>query len=614
VTPEGKMTDVQTHLDPTLAERPPSLARMFLDRVAATPENEAFRFPQGDGWGSISWAETEQRVRTMAAGLLALGIQPEDRVAIASSTRVEWLLADLAIMLSGGATTTVYPSTSHDDVGYILADSGSRVVFAENATQVDKITAHRSELPDVTTVIVFEGASSGDGVMSLAELESLGGKHLQQDKDAVDTAVAAIKPEQLATLIYTSGTTGRPKGVRLTQDAWIYEGVAIDALGILRPDDLQYLWLPLSHAFGKVLEAAQLAVGFSSAVDGNVDKLIDNLAVVHPTFMAAAPRIFEKAHSRIVRMTDAEGGPKKKIFDWAFGVGANVSRLRQQGKEPGGLLALQFKLADVLVFSKIKGRFGGRLRYFVSGSAALSRDIAEWFHAADILILEGYGLTETSAFSCVNRPDKWKFGTVGLPAPGTDVKIAEDGEVLVKGPGVMKGYHNLPAETAEAFTDDGWLRTGDIGELDDGMLRITDRKKDLIKTSGGKYVAPQSIEGLFHAVNPYASQIIVHGDSRNYVVALVTLDPEAIQSWAKKQGLPVTSYADIVGSEQTRAMVQGHIDTVNSRVNRWETIKKFEILPTDLTIESGDLTPSLKVKRKAVEKKYADVLNSMYEG
>jgi long-chain acyl-CoA synthetase len=610
------MTDVAAQLDPKLANRPPSLARMFLDRVAATPDNEAFRFPQDDGWGSMTWAESEKRVRAMAAGLLALGIRPEERIAIASSTRVEWLLADLAIMLAGGATTTVYPSTSHDDVGYILADSDSRVVFAENAAQVEKVTAHRGELPDVGKVVVFDaaGTTDGDWVISLDGLESLGRDHLARDQAAVDAVVAAIKPSQLATLIYTSGTTGRPKGVRLSQDAWIYEGVAIDSLGILRPDDLQYLWLPLSHAFGKVLEAAQLAIGFSSAVDGNVDRLVDNLAVVRPTFMAAAPRIFEKVHSRIVRMTDAEGGVKKRIFDWAFRVGGKVSKLRQERKEPGGLLALQFTVADKLVFAKIKDRFGGRLRYFVSGSAALSRDIAEWFHAADILILEGYGLTETSAFSFVNRPERWKFGTVGLPAPGTSVKIADDGEVLVKGPGVMTGYHNLPAETAEALTDDGWLRTGDIGELDDGMLRITDRKKDLIKTSGGKYVAPQSIESIFQAVNPYASQIVVHGDGRNYVVALVTLDAEAIETWAKEQGLHATSYEEIVRSDEARVMVQGHIDTVNGRVNRWETIKKFEILAADLTIEDGDLTPSLKVRRKAVERKYADVLDGMYDG
>ena len=397
------------------------------------------------------------------------------------------------------------------------------------------------------------------------------------------------------------------------QDCWVYEGVAIDTLGILREDDLQYLWLPLSHSFGKVLQAAQLAVGFSSAVDGRVDKLIDNLAVVKPTFMGAAPRIFEKAHSRIVRMAADDGGAKKKIFDWALEVGHKVSKLRQAGKEPTGMLKMQYAVADKLVFSKIKHRFGGRLRYFVSGSAALNRDIAEWFHSADILILEGYGLTETSAFSFVNRPEHWKFGTVGEPAPGTEVKIAGDGEILVRGPGVMRGYHNSPEQTAEVLTDDGWFHTGDIGELDDGMLRITDRKKDLIKTSGGKYVAPQSIEGLFQAVCPYASQIVVHGDGRKYVVALVTLDEEALTGWADKQGLGQLTYEQVTRHDKTREMVQGYIDELNTRLNKWETIKKFQILPRDLTIEDGDLTPSLKVKRKAVERKHADALKGMYD-
>jgi long-chain acyl-CoA synthetase len=606
------MTETYVQDDPRLADRPPSVARMFLDRVAASPDREAFRSPAGDGWASLTWAETGERVGDLAAGLLSLGIRSEDRVAIASSTRVEWLLADLAIMCAGGATTTVYPSTSHDDVGYILSDSDSRIVFAENHGQVEKITSHRDELDKVEKVVVFDGDGDGDWVITLDELAARGRVHLKDFPDAIEQAVAAIGPQDLATLIYTSGTTGRPKGVRLTQDCWVYEGVAIDSLGILREDDLQYLWLPLSHSFGKVLEAAQLAVGFSSAVDGNVDRLIDNLAVVRPTFVAAAPRIFEKAHSRIKRMTTAEGGAKKKIFDWAFTIGHKVSKLQQEGKEPTGILKAQHALADKLVFSKIKARFGGRLRYFVSGSAALNRDIAEWFHAADILILEGYGLTETSAFAFVNRPEHWKFGTVGEPAPGTEVKIAEDGEILVRGPGVMSGYHNNPQQTAEVLTEDGWFHTGDIGELDDGMLRITDRKKDLIKTSGGKYVAPQSIEGLFQAVNPYASQIVVHGDGRNYVVALVTLDEESITGWAKENGVDGTSYEEIVRHDKTRAMVQGSIDQINSRVNRWESIKKFEILPRDLTIEDGELTPSMKVKRKVVERKHADLLDGMY--
>ncbi len=357
----------------------------------------------------------------------------------------------------------------------------------------------------------------------------------------------------------------------------------------------------------------QIRIGFASAVDGDLDKIVDNLGVVQPTFMAGAPRIFEKVHARVRTNVKAEGGLKPKIFDWAFGVGHEVSRLRQQGKEPSGLLAVKHRLADKLVFSKVRDRFGGRIRFFISGSAALSRDVAEWFHAAGVIVAEGYGLTETSAATFVNRPADPRFGTVGLPMPGTEVKIADDGEVLIKGPGVMRGFHGLPEETAEMLDDDGWLHTGDIGEVEDGYLRITDRKKDLIKTSGGKYVAPQKIEVIFKAICPYASQIVVHGDTRNYCTALITLDPDAMQTWAEMHGHTGKSYAELVALPEVREMVAGYVDELNQRLERWETIKKFEVLPHDLTVEDGDLTPSMKVKRKAVEKKYMSVLDSMYQ-
>lgn len=606
------MTNSQTAQDERVEERAASIGRLFLDRVAASGSAEAFRYRVGTEWRSLTWRQTGERVEALAAGLLALGIQPEQRIGIASSTRLEWVLADTAVMCAGAATTTVYPSCTPDDVVYILTDSETQLVFAENASQVERVLAHRDHLPSLKKIVVFDAAPADDLVMSLADLEALGRDHLATSPSAVEDAVAATTPQHLATLMYTSGTTGRPKGVQLTHDCWTYEGEAIHTLDILSSEDLQYLWLPLSHSFGKVLLAAQLRIGFASAIDGDVDRLVDNLAVVRPTFMGAAPRIFEKVHARVVSMARADGGIKLKIFEWAFDVGRKVGAHRMAGTAPPALLAAQHRVAHKLVFSKLQARFGGRLRFFVSGSAALSQDIAEWFHAAGILILEGYGLTETSAFSLVNRPDAYRFGTVGKPADGTEVKIATDGEILIKGPGVMRGYVNMPAETAATLGPDGWLRTGDIGELDDGFLRITDRKKDLIKTSGGKYVAPQHIESLFKAVCPYASQVVVHGDRRNYVTALITLDADALNTWAEHQGKSGRSYEDLVESPEVQAMVQGYVDELNTRLARWETVKRFEILSHDLTVEDGDLTPSLKVKRRAVEQKYADLLDAMY--
>jgi long-chain acyl-CoA synthetase len=595
-------------------QRPASMARMFLDRVAATPQAESFRYPVSGGWQSTTWQQTGDRVHALAAGLISLGVAAEERVAIISTTRHDWVLADFAIMCAGAATTTVYPTTPADDVAFILADSGSRFAFAENDTQIEKLREYREKLPELEQVVTFDGTADDDWVISFAELERRGREHLSTLPDVVDTAVDAIEPENLATLIYTSGTTGRPKGVRLVHDNWTYEGKAIEALDLLRPNDVQYLWLPLSHSFGKVLLSGQLAIGFASAVDGDITKLVEQLGVVRPTFMAGAPRIFEKVQHRVTSMVEEEGGAKAKIFHWAYGVGRQVSALQRAGKSVSPVLKVQHAIADRLVFSKLRGRFGGQVRYFVSGSAALSDKVAEFFHAAGILILEGDGLTETSAASFVNRPHDYKFGTVGWPLPGTQVRVADDGEILVRGPGVMRGYHNLPRETGETLTDDGWFRTGDIGELDDqGFLCITDRKKDLIKTSGGKYVAPQAIEVMFKALCPYASAIVVHGDGRNYVSALIALDPEAIEKWAELNGAAGSSYEDLSQRDDVRAMLQGYIDEMNSRLPRWETIKKFAVLPEDLTVESGDLTPSLKVKRKVVEKKYAAVLDGFYE-
>ncbi|MEV0796004.1 AMP-dependent synthetase/ligase [Kribbella sp. NPDC050459] len=599
-----------------LSNRKGTMAQMFLDRVSATPEREAFRFPRGEQWKSVTWRETEALTRRRAAGLIALGVQPEQRVAIASSTRIEWIECYLAAVLAAAATTTIYPSTIPADVAFIVADADVQVVFAEDATQVDKLRAHRAETPSLRKVVLLDGTpleSDGDWVIGLGQLDMLGDTYLAEHPSIVDDRIAGITPDTLCTLIYTSGTTGRPKGVRLPHSVWTYEGAAVEGMRVLSPDDLQFLWLPLSHVFGQVLVAVQCQIGFATAVDGRIDKIVDNAAVVQPTFMAAAPRIFEKAHGRIVTMMQAEGGVKAKMFDWAFGVGAKVSAVRQSGKEPSGLLAAQFAAADRLVLSKIRARFGGRIRFFVSGSAALDKKLAEWFHAAGLLILEGYGLSETAAGSTLNRPTQYRLGSVGPAFPGTQFKIAEDGEILIKGDGVMSGYHNQPEQTAEVIDADGWFHTGDIGHFEDEFLFITDRKKDLFKTSGGKYVAPQAIEGRFKTICPYASQFVVHGNRRNFVSALVTLDPDAIQGWASANGLGGKPYAEIVTSDAARAMVQGYVDELNAGLNRWETIKKFTILDRDLTVESGEMTPSLKLKRKHVETQYSDLLDKMYE-
>ena len=602
-----------------LVRKTTSIPEAFLARIGETPEREAYRYPVADEWRGLTWRQAGERVKAIAAGLLDLGLGREDRVGILCGTRYEWVLVDLGILCAGGATTTVYPSSTAEECAYILHDSTSRFVFAEDASQVAKLRGQRASMLRLEKVILIDGtpdAKDGDWVTTLADLEAKGQAALAKDPTAVDVVVAGIRGEELATLIYTSGTTGKPKGVRLLHECWAYTADAMSSTDLIKADDLEYLWLPLSHSFGKVLTSGHVRIGHTQAIDGRIPKLIDNLAVVKPTMMAAAPRIFEKVYNKVVQGAKEGGGMKWRIFQWAIGVGRQVSALRQAGKEPGGMLALKAKLAEKLVFSKLKARFGGRLRLFVSGSAPLSREIAEFFHACGILIVEGYGLTESSAASFVNRPTKFSFGTVGMPMPGTEVKLApEDGEILMKSPGIMNGYHNMPEETAATLTEDGWLRTGDIGVIDDaGFLKITDRKKDLIKTSGGKYVAPQHIEGKIKATCPYVSQVIVHGDRRNFCTALLTLDEETLRKWAQGAGLGDKDYKALTESAEVAALIQPYIDQVNTQIAKWETVKKFQILPRDLTVEEGELTPSLKVKRKAVEKKYAPMLDKMYEG
>jgi len=586
--------------------RPKSYGQMFANRVAESGPREAFRYPRNGSWESLSWNGTRDRVHRIAAGLIKLGVRPQDRVAIASSTRLEWVLADLGIMCAAAATTTIYPSTSTEDFTYILADSGSRVLIAEDLPQANKALQNLDLLPELFRVVLINGDTrqgTADFVITLDELETIGAAELLARPELVDDTIAAVLPGDLATLIYTSGTTGRPKGVRLAHDSWCYTARAVELLDLLGPDDVHYLWLPLSHVFGKVLIGVQLKIGFVTAVDGNLDRLVDNLAAIQPTF--------EKVRARVTAAAVKDAGLKTKVFSRAM-----ETAIKYQATLEAGSVSrwqkVKHGIADRFVLRQIRQRLGGNIRFFISGSAALSPPVAEWFRAVGMPIVQGYGLTESSAASCLNPPGRNVLGTVGPPLPGTRIKLGDDGEIMIKGPGVMLGYHNLPTVTAEVLDNDGWFATGDIGELTgDGYLRITDRKKDLIKTSNGKFVAPQKIEILFQAISPQTSHILVHGEGRSYITALITLDPDAVHDWVDGTSAPGQT-GPFSDNPLLRNLIQEQINTLNNKLERWETIKKFLILDEQLTVEDGALTPSMKVRRKNVESKHQNLLDQLY--
>jgi long-chain acyl-CoA synthetase len=597
-----------------------SVVEMFHHRVDASGDADAMYGRRGEAWYTLSWREVGAQARKVACGLLSLGVEKAQRCAILSITRPEWVTIDMGILAAGGATTTIYPSNTAEESAYIVNDSEAVVCFAENPEQAGKLASVRAEMPSLRQVVLIDGdpgavAGGAGWVTTLAELMAQGAAWDAAHPGRIQEVAAAVGPDDLATLIYTSGTTGKPKGVMLTHDNWVFEAEAIAQIALLEPEDKQFLFLPLAHSFAKVLEVAMVGIGTPTAIDGSIDDLVANVGATRPTVLAAVPRVFEKVYNRVVAGAKEAGGLKYKIFLWALGVGRRVSALRQRGQEPGGLLALQNRIADKLVFSKLKARFGGRIRYFVSGGAPLSREIAEFFHAAGMLVLEGYGLTESSAASFVNRRDRFKFGTVGPPLPGVGVEIAGDGEILIGGRGVMRGYYQRPEDTAEALDARGWLHTGDIGVLDeDGFLRITDRKKDIIVTAGGKNVAPQNVENLIKASTGFVSQVVMLGDKRPYCVALVTINEETVGKWAAEQGLAYSGYADLAAKPEVHDLIWGEVDKVNSRLASYESIKKIALLPADFSQETGELTPKMSVKRKVVQDRYRDLLEGMYRG
>ena len=597
-----------------MAIEPRSVPELLLRRVELTPDAEAFRYPEEGSWRSLSWGEALARIRAASMGLVSLGLEPEERAAIFSSTRVEWILADFGILCAAGATTTIYPSSTAEEAGYILADSESAVVFAEDDAQVEKVRARSADLPRLRAIVTFDGRASGDGVVvPWPELLEKGRAFDARNPGLFDRTAHLPAAASLATLIYTSGTTGRPKGVELTHDCWVSQSAAIEKSGILDHEDaFQFFWLPLAHSFGKMIGTAQLRLGFATAVDGRVERIVENLSALRPTFVCAVPRIFEKMHGKVTASVREGGAARQALFRWALSVGRRRSALLREGKALRPLLGLAHAVADRLVFARIRALFGGRLQFFVSGSAPLSREVAELFDAIGVRILEGYGLTESSAGTHVNLPWQTRIGTVGPALPGVEVSFAEDGEILLRAPWVMRGYHRMPDETREVLAD-GWLHTGDIGQADgDGYLSITDRKKDLIKTSGGKYVAPQELEGRLRALSPWVSHAVVHGDRRNYCVALVTLDEEAVRKWARQNGLDGLSLPELSRHREVHALVQRAVADLNATLPRYATVKRFAILERDLSEKEGELTASQKVKRRVVEQRFRAVLDSLY--
>lgn len=592
-----------------------NVGEMFRRRVEATPKKLAFMYPNRvDGpntWTNLTWQEASDIVEPLAAGLLARGLQYEQRVAICSSTRLEWIFMDLAIALAAGATTTVYPNTAAPDVHYIVKDSNSVIMVVEDSTQLAKVADDPELSAQIHTIVVLDstGVTLDDRIISYEQLKDAGRAHLKDNPTAVDDAVASTHHETLSTLIYTSGTTGRPKGVRLNHRSWVHEGAATKSLDIIGPDELQYLWLPLSHVFGKALIACQLDYGFASAVDGRVDKIVQGLGEVHPTFMCGAPRIFEKVRAAVLT---GNQGLKAKIARWAFSVGYKSIDVRLAGRPLKGALGLQYKLADKLVFSKLKEKLGGKIKFMISGSAKLSPQVQKWFYAAGILIVEGYGATETSAIAAVDLPSDPHFGTVGPVLPGVEAKIADDGELLLRGPIITPGYHNLPEKTEKVLVD-GWYHTGDIAEISaSGHIRVTDRKKDLFKTSGGKFVAPQKVEAAISANIPYVSQAIAVGEGRKFVSALIVLDPALLTKWAEKRNLGHLSYAELTQRPEIKASITRQMERVNAKLERWETVKQFTILDHELTVENSGVTANMKIRRNTVTENYSDLVEAMY--
>jgi long-chain acyl-CoA synthetase len=594
---------------------PGTLTRLFFSAVERFDRPDALSYKDGGAFRSIGHAEVVQRVRRIALGLGALGVTRGARVAILSENRPEWALVDYACLAAGFPDVPIYPSLPAEQLPFILGDAGTSVIFVSTTAQAAKVAAIRGAVADLQWVIGF-GATRDAGVdLTLAELEARGA--------GLDDAAAAarfradalaIAPDAVATIMYTSGTTGEPKGVMLSHDNIASNVAAITAILPLHDGDRCLSFLPLSHIFERMAgHYLMFALGATICYAESIEALMDNFAEVQPTIVFSVPRIYEKVLTGAIETARASGGLRFALFRWARAVGARWTSARERGERPGPWLAAQYALASRLVFARIRARMGGRIRYFVSGGAPLSPDVARFFLAAGLLILEGYGLTESSPVITVNTPDRFRIGTVGTPIDGVEVAIADDGEILARGPGIMLGYYKHPDATREAIDADGWFHTGDIGELRDGYLAITDRKKDLIVTAGGKNIAPQPIENRVRQ-NRYVAQAVMIGDRRRYPVMLVVPNFPQLEAWATFKQIPFSDRASLIAAapvaeKMEREVIDGLVGLAN-----FEMPKRVVLLEHDFTVETGELTPTLKVKRRAVDARHKALIDEVYAG
>jgi long-chain acyl-CoA synthetase len=583
----------------TIADLLPKAGAQYGSKVAV-------RYKEGDAWISKTFDEVLEIVRPLAFGLVTLGVEKGDRVSILGNTRPEWTYFDFAALSIGATVVPIYQTNSPEECRYVLDNSDSKVVVVEDAEQLEKVRQVRDRLPQLEQIVLITG--SAEDAISMEDLAAKGG-----GGDAVtwEALYEAVTPEDICTFIYTSGTTGPPKGCIISHGNYRAMLNMVNDVSVIEDEDVAYLYLPLAHSFALLIQFGTFDLGTTLAYwERDPLKILPNLAELKPSYFPSVPRIFEKIYTAATSGIEKEGGLKKAIFNWAIKTGEKMREAERSGRRPGFVLQRSYDFADKKVLSKIRNLFGGRIRLAVSGAAPINPEILRFFDAAGVLVLEGWGMTETSTAATISTPDDFKVGTIGKPFPGCEVKIAEDGEILVKGPNVFQGYHKNPEATAETIVD-GWLHTGDIGEIEsDGFIKITGRKKDIIITAGGKNITPANLEAEIKQ-HPLVSQCVVVGDRRPYLVALVTLDPEEAVKYAQDNNLPEDP-VQLAQNPDIKARIEAHVEKINQNFARVEQVKKISILPNDLSQESGELTPTLKVKRAVVAHKHEDAIEQLY--